>query len=226
MKTFGFQWGLLFLALGAVAEEAVPTHLRVTATFIRKDKDGKDEAYAAPQVVTIDGKQTSFKVGSAEEGIDFTITPKVEPDGSLTLETSTDSRQPIMKPAVQPAPSPLPAKLTPKDYPSLHAVLVADKLFSIENAVGSRKWLPLGAKVDGWTLKSYDAKREALTIARLGRSLELVLNKAVIEVTPPPNVVRSQTQTTVKVLPKVRTVIVGTNGQSITVEAEILDFSK
>ncbi len=218
---------LLLLAAACGAEDAVPTHLRVKATFTRADKDGKDEVYASPQVITVDGRQTSINIGSADDGVAVAVIPRVGKDGTITLETSLDIRHPIA-PAlgVSPQVTPTAKPPTQKDYPSFHAVLVADKLFSIENAAGNRKWLLLGIKVDGWTLKSYDAKREALTITRLGRSLELVLNKAVIETTPPAQVSRAQSNSTVTVQPGVRTLVSGSNGQTISLEAEVLDLSK
>jgi type II secretory pathway component GspD/PulD (secretin) len=85
---------LVLLAVTAfAAEEAVPTHLKVKATFTRPDKDGKPEVYAEPSVITVDGKQTTIRVGSAEEGVVFTVTPKVNKDGTLTLEAVTESRE-------------------------------------------------------------------------------------------------------------------------------------
>ena len=72
---------LVLLASAAfAAEEAVPTHLKVKATFTRPDKDGKPEVYAEPSVITVDGKQTTIRVGSADEGVVFTVTPKVNKD--------------------------------------------------------------------------------------------------------------------------------------------------
>ena len=93
------------------------------------------------------------------------------------------------------------------------------------DATGARKWLPLGRKVDGWTLRAYDEKRQALTLTRLGESRELVLHQAVIEEAPAtgPSVRRSETRLT---LPKGQTAKLGAGGQEVTLEAEILDFSK
>ena len=112
------------------------------------------------------------------------------------------------------------------DLPLFHGVLTKDKLFSLEDASGKRQWMPLGRKVDGWTLRSYDEKREALTLTRLGQSVELVLHKAVILPAPAPQVAVSRANTVVTVKPGAKTLIGGSDGRTITLEAEVLDVSK
>jgi type II secretory pathway component GspD/PulD (secretin) len=219
---------LVLLALTAsAAEEAVPTHLKVKATFTRLDKDGKPEVYAEPSVITVDGKQTTIRVGSAEEGVVFTVTPKVNKDGTLTLEAATESREsppaPVVTTATKEAPQ---APRTKSNLPFFHGVLTKDKLFSIEDAAGKRQWVPLGRRIDGWTLRSYDEKREALTLSRLGQSVELVLHKAVIVDAPAPQVAVSRTNTTITVNPGQKTLLGGAGGRTIALEAEILDVSK
>lgn len=221
---------LALLALTAfAADDAVPTHLKVKATFMRPDKDGKPEVYAEPTVITVDGKQTTIRVGSAEEGVVFTVTPKVNKDGTLTLEAVAESREvppaPATSPAVTPAAPSAPARAK-SNLPFFHGVLTKDKLFSIEDATGKRQWVPLGRRIDGWTLKSYDEKREALTLSRLGHSVELVLRKAVIVDAPAPQVSVSHAKTTVTLMPGKPAVMGGSNGRTIALEAEILDLSK
>jgi hypothetical protein len=220
---------VLLVSSAFAADDAVPTHLKVKATFTRPDKDGKPEVYAEPTVITVDGKQTTIRVGSAEEGVVFTVTPKVNKDGTLTLEAVAESREaapaPATSPAVTPAAPSAPAR--PKgNLPFFHGVLTKDKLFSIEDSTGKRQWVPLGRRIDGWTLKSYDEKREALTLSRLGQSVELVLHKAVIVDAPAPQVAVSRTNTTITVMPGAKTLIGGGNGRTIELEAEILDVSK
>lgn len=221
---------LVLMALTAfAAEEPVPTHLKVKATFTRLDKDGKPEVYAEPTVITVDGKQTTIRVGSADEGVVFTVTPKVNKDGTLTLDADLESREApppaTSAPAVTPA-APAQAPRVKSNLPFFHGVLTKDKLFSIEDAAGKRQWVPLGRRIDGWTLKSYDEKREALTLSRLGQSVELVLHKAVILDAPAPQVAVSRTKTTVTLQPGQPMVIGGANGRKISLEAEILDVSK
>jgi hypothetical protein len=223
---------LLLLVLSAAtafaAEEAVPTHLKVKASFTRLDKDGKPEIYAAPSVITVDGKQTTIRVGSADEGVVFTVTPKVNKDGSLTLdgdfvvfaESGIATIVPVATPNAPQQPRPQ------SNLPFFHGVLTKDKLFSIEDATGKRQWVPLGRRIDGWTLRSYDEKREALTLSRLGQSVELVLHKAVILDTHAPQVSLSQVKSVVTLMPGKPAVIGGSNGRTITLEAEILDVTK
>ena len=211
------------------AQEApVPTHLKVKATFTRTGKDGKPEVLAQPSVITVDGKRATITVGNAEEGVLLSVMPKVNADGTLTLDVVTETREPPAAPA---SPPPAPARPNPPPkakggIPFFHGVLPADKLFSIEDASGARKWLPLGRKVDGWTLRAYDEKRQALTLTRLGESRELVLHQAVIEDAPVagPSVRRNESRLTV---PKGQSVkLGGGGGQEVTLEAEILDLSK
>ena len=218
---------LVVAAAGFAAEEAVPTHLKVKATFTRPDKDGKPEVYAEPTVITVDGKQTTIRVGSAEEGVVFTVTPKVNKDGTLTLEAVTESREAPPAPATTPATKETaPAPRAKSNLPFFHGVLTKDKLFSVEDAAGKRQWVPLGRRIDGWTLRSYDDKREALTLSRLGQSVELVLHKGVILDAPTPQVAVSRANTTITVKPGVKTLLDLDNGQFIALEAEILDVTK
>ncbi len=219
---------VLLVSSAFAADDAVPTHLKVKATFTRPDKDGKPEVYAEPSVITVDGKQTTIRVGSADEGVVFTVTPKVNQDGTLTLEAVAESREappaPAAAPAVPGGPS-APARAK-GSLPFFHGVLTKDKLFSIEDSTGKRQWVPLGRRIDGWTLKSYDEKREALTLSRLGQSVELVLHKAVIVDAPAPQVAVSRTNTTITVKPGAKTLLGGAGGRTIALEAEILDVSK
>ena len=218
---------VLLAATAFAADEAVPTHLKVKATFTRLDKDGKSEVYAEPTVITVDGKQTTIRVGSAEEGVIFTVTPKVNKDGTLTLEAVTESREAPPAPATTPATKETaPAPRAKSNLPFFHGVLTKDKLFSIEDSTGKRQWVPLGRRIDGWTLRSYDEKREALTLSRLGQSVELVLHKGVILDVPAPLVVVSRANTTITVKPGVKTLLDLDNGQFISLEAEILDVTK
>ena len=221
---------LVLLASSAfAAEEPVPTHLKVKALFTRLDKDGKPEIYAEPTVITVDGKQTTIRVGSADEGVVFTVTPKVNKDGTLTLDADLESRE--APPAASPVPAVTPAApaqppRAKSNLPFFHGVLTKDKLFSIEDSAGKRQWVPLGRRIDGWTLRSYDEKREALTLSRLGQSVELVLHKAVILDAPAPLSAVSRAKTTVTLMPGKPAVIGGSNGRTISLEAEILDVSK
>ena len=219
---------LLLVSTAFAAEDAVPTHLKVKATFTRPDKDGKPEVYAEPSVITVDGKQTTIRVGSADEGVVFTVTPKVNKDGTLTLEAVAESREAPPAPAAPPAAPAAPAApaRAKGNLPFFHGVLTKDKLFSIEDSTGKRQWVPLGRRIDGWTLKSYDEKREALTLSRLGQSVELVLHKAVIVDAPAPQVAVSRTNTTITVKPGEKTLLGGAGGRTIALEAEVLDVSK
>ena len=217
---------VLLVSTAFAADDAVPTHLKVKATFMRPDKDGKPEVYAEPTVITVDGKQTTIRVGSAEEGVVFTVTPKVNKDGTLTLEAVAESREAPPASAPSPAVTPAAPARAKSNLPFFHGVLTKDKLFSIEDSTGKRQWVPLGRRIDGWTLKSYDEKREALTLSRLGQSVELVLHKAVIVDAPAPQVAVARTNTTITVKPGQKSLLGGAGGRTFALEAEILDLSK
>lgn len=218
---------VLLAATAFAAEEAVPTHLKLKASFTRLDKDGKPEIYAEPTVITVDGKQTTITVGSAEEGVVFTVTPRLNKDGTLTLETVSEYRKPptAEAPSVSATPT-APSPRAKSKMPFFHGVLTKDKLFSIEDSTGKRQWVPLGRRIDGWTLKSYDEKREALTLSRLGQSVELVLHKAVIVDVPTPRVVVTLTETVTTKPGVSETFGLNTARGVISLEAEILDVSK
>jgi hypothetical protein len=218
---------VLLVSTAFAADDAVPTHLKLKASFTRLDKDGKQEVYAEPTVITVDGKRTTITVGSAEEGVVFTVTPRLNKDGTLTLETISEYRKPPTAEASSVSATPTaPSPRAKSKMPFFHGVLTKDKLFSIEDSTGKRQWVPLGRRIDGWTLKSYDEKREALTLSRLGQSVELVLHKAVIVDVPTPRVVVTLTET-VTTKPGVSETI-GLNAARgvISLEAEILDVTK
>ena len=218
---------VLLAATAYAAEEAVPTHLKVKAKFTRLDKDGKQEVYAEPTVITVDGKQTTITVGSAEEGVVFTVTPRLNKDGTLTLETISEYRKPPTAEASSVSATPTaPSPRAKSKMPFFHGVLTKDKLFSIEDSTGKRQWVPLGRRIDGWTLKSYDEKREALTLSRLGQSVELVLHKAVIVDVPTPRVVVTLTETVTTKPGVSETFGLNTARGVISLEAEILDVTK
>jgi type II secretory pathway component GspD/PulD (secretin) len=218
---------VLLAATAYAAEEAVPTHLKVKAKFTRLDKDGKQEVYAEPTVITVDGKQTTITVGSAEEGVVFTFTPRLNKDGTLTLETISEYRKPPTAEASSVSATPTaPSPRAKSKMPFFHGVLTKDKLFSIEDSTGKRQWVPLGRRIDGWTLKSYDEKREALTLSRLGQSVELVLHKAVIVDVPTPRVVVTLTETVTTKPGVSETFGLNTARGVISLEAEILDVTK
>jgi hypothetical protein len=218
---------ILLAATASAAEEAVPTHLKLKASFTRLDKDGKPEIYAEPTVITVDRKQTTITVGSAEEGVVFTVTPRLNKDGTLTLETISEYRKPPTAEASSfSAPPTAPSPRAKSKMPFFHGVLTKDKLFSIEDSTGKRQWVPLGRRIDGWTLKSYDDKREALTLSRLGQSVELVLHKAVIVDVPTPRVVVTLTETVTTKPGVSETFGLNTARGVISLEAEILDVTK
>ena len=88
----------------------------------------------------------------------------------------------LLRSLLAPAPPRLPE---PDARLALAALLVrvarTDGLYSVEEIAGTRRWLKVGRLVDGWTIKSYDEKREVLTISQLGKVQELTLHKAIVD---------------------------------------------
>jgi type II secretory pathway component HofQ len=165
-------------------EVAAPTHIQVSTTFTRKDATGKVETIASPTAVAVSGKQATIGVSSNDGGISFSVTPTMGPDGTIALRMDTQVKTKA-DPATQ---NPDEVRRKQKEaarqksnMPIFHSAIPAEGLYSIEDIAGARRWLKVGRVVDGWTIKSYDVKREVLTIAQLGKVQELTLHKAIVD---------------------------------------------
>jgi hypothetical protein len=170
--------------VGLSQEVAAPTHIQVTTTFTRKDATGKVESVSSPTVVAISGKQATIGVGGGDNGINFSVTPTVGADGSIALKMDTQVKSKA-DPATQ-NPDELRRKQKEaarqkSNLPVFHSAIPAEGIYSVEDGAGVRRWLKVGRTVDGWTIKSYDEKREVLTISQLGKVQELTLHKAIID---------------------------------------------
>ncbi len=165
-------------------EVAAPTHIQVTTTFTRKDASGKVDTITSPTVVAISGKQATIGVGGADGGINFSVTPTVGADGAIALKMDTQIKTKA-DPATQ-NPDELRRKQKEaarqkSNMPLFHSAIPAEGLYSVEDIAGARRWLKVGRVVDGWTIKSYDEKREVLVISQLGKVQELTLHKAIVD---------------------------------------------
>jgi hypothetical protein len=165
-------------------EVAAPAHIQVSTTFTRKDASGKVETIASPTAVAVSGKQATIGVSSNDGGISFSVTPTMGPDGTIALRMDTQVKTKA-DPATQ---NPDEVRRKQKEaarqksnMPIFHSAIPAEGLYSIEDIAGARRWLKVGRVVDGWTIKSYDLKREVLTIAQLGKVQELTLHKAIVD---------------------------------------------
>lgn len=182
---------LIALTLGSVApafaQEAAtsaPAHVQVTATFTRKDATGKVETVASPSLVAVSGKQATIGVSGNDGGITFSVLPTVGADGAIALKMDTQVKTKA-DPATQ-NPDELRRKMKEasrqkSNMPVFHSAIPAEGLYSVEDIAGVRRWVKIGRVIDGWTVKSYDEKREVLTISQLGKVQELTLHKAVID---------------------------------------------
>lgn len=184
---------LLALTLGslapAFAQEAqaqaqAPAHLQITATFTRKDSFGKVDTLAAPSMTAVSGKQATIGVTNNDGGITFAVLPTVGADGTIALKMDTQVKTKV-DPATQ-NPDELRRKMKEASrqkptMPVFHSAIPAEGIYSVEDLAGVRRWVKVGRVIDGWTVKSYDEKREVLTISQLGKVQELTLHKAVID---------------------------------------------
>lgn len=173
-----------FAALASAQEAQAPAHVQVTTTFSRKDATGKVETLSAPSLVAVSGKQATIGVSGKDEGITFSVLPTVGPDGTISLKMDTQVKTKA-DPATQ-NPDELRRKMKEasrqkSNMPVFHSAIPAEGLYSVEDIAGVRRWVKIGRVIDGWTVKSYDEKREVLTISQLGKVQELTLHKAVID---------------------------------------------
>ncbi len=206
-------------------EVAAPTHIQVTTTFTRKDASGKVDTLTSPTVVAISGKQATIGIGGADNGINFSVTPTVGADGAIALKMDTQVKTKV-DPATQ-NPDELRRKQKEaarqkSNMPVFHSAIPAEGLYSIEDIAGARRWMKVGRVVDGWTIKSYDEKREVLTISQLGKVQELTLHKAVIDGVA----VTHGNTTTASVKSGESTKFTTPEGVEVEVKAEVIQMTK
>ena len=206
-------------------EVAAPTHIQVTTTFTRKDANGKVDTLTSPTVVAISGKQATIGIGGADNGINFSVTPTVGADGAIALKMDTQVKTKV-DPATQ-NPDELRRKQKEaarqkSNMPVFHSAIPAEGLYSIEDIAGARRWMKVGRVVDGWTIKSYDEKREVLTISQLGKVQELTLHKAVIDGVA----VTHGNTTTASVKSGESTKFTTPEGVEVEVKAEVIQMTK
>ncbi len=206
-------------------EVSAPTHIQVTTTFTRKDASGKVDTLTSPTVVAISGKQATIGIGGADNAINFSVTPTVGADGAIALKMDTQVKTKV-DPATQ-NPDELRRKQKEaarqkSNMPVFHSAIPAEGLYSIEDIAGARRWMKVGRVVDGWTIKSYDEKREVLTISQLGKVQELTLHKAVIDGVA----VTHGNTTTASVKSGESTKFTTPEGVEVEVKAEVIQMTK
>lgn len=175
----------LLTSLGAAEEPAAPTHIQIKTSFSKTNATGGSDVISSPTIVTTVSKQATVSIGgSGDGGITFSVTPTLGADGAIALKMDTQVKTKV-DPSTQ---NPDELRRQQKDasrkrtgMPLFHSALPSDGLYSVEDAAGVRRWVKVGRVIDGWTVKSYDAKREILTISQLGKLQELTLHKAVID---------------------------------------------
>lgn len=180
LKTMGMIATTLLCGVtyvGFAQETTAPTHVAITATFSRKDATGKKLRLADPSLAAFSGEQAEISINDNGVVIHFAVRPTVGTDGMILLNMDT-----MVEPAGRESESPknLGKESTGKkpDAPVFHSVLPADGLYSVESIAGVRRWVRVGHVIDGWTIRSYDRKREVITISRPDDVKEISLSKA------------------------------------------------
>ncbi len=217
----------LLAPLLAADEPAAPTHIQIKTSFAKVDAAGKViEVISSPTIITTASKQATVSIGgSGEGGITFSVTPTLGADGTIALKMDTQVKTKV-DPATQ---NPDDLRRQQKEasrkktgMPVFHSAIPAEGLFSVEDVAGLRRWVKVGRVIDGWTVKSYDARREILTLSQLGRLQELTLHKAVIDGAT----VTTGNASVATVKSGETTKFTTPEGVEVTVTAEVLNFTK
>ena len=216
----------LLTCLGAADEPAAPTHIQITTSFSKTNATGGSDTISSPTIVTTASKQATVSIGgNGDGGITFSVTPTLAADGSIALKMDTQVKTKV-DPSTQ-NPDELRRKQKEASrqktgMPLFHSALPSDGLYSVEDVAGVRRWVKVGRVIDGWTVKSYDAKREILTISQLGRLQELTLHKAVIDGAT----VTTGNASVATVKSGETTKFTTPEGVEVTVTAEVLNITK
>lgn len=172
--------------------------------------------------VTVAGKPDAS--GKVDNAIQMTVTPTVNvATGEITLalhivlnnksETSALSDKSDKK---EKKPRKDGSPVAHEGLPIFHSALAADGLFSLEDAKGVRRWVPLRRTIDGWKLESYDKEKEILILTQGSARQELPLHKSVVSASA------TDINTVITVKPGEATKVGGMGGVEVTITADIV----
>ena len=99
--------------------------------------------------------------------------------------------------------------------PSFYSALPKEKLFSLSDSTGTRRWVPLGRAINGWKLESYDPATQILVITQGAARHELSLNKSLISASA------TEVNTTVTLNPGQTVRVGGMGGMEVSVSADL-----
>lgn len=217
------------------AAPAPPAQIRLRATISHPDKSGKTEVLSTPSITAVSGTEARVQIQAnggrpgpdgkpAENALEMSATPTYNPATneitvSMRVVLNTPSKQPVDEKEAKKE-----AKLASKGgtssgrkdgIPSFYSALPKEKLFSLSDSTGTRRWVPLGRAINGWKLESYDPATQILVITQGAARHELSLNKSLISASA------TEVNTTVTLNPGQTVRVGGMGGMEVSVSADL-----
>jgi len=218
-----------------VAAPAPPAQIRLRATISHPDKSGKTEVLSTPSITAVSGTEARVQIQAnggrpgpdgkpAENALEMSATPTYNPATneitvSMRVVLNSATKQPVDEKEAKKE-----AKLASKGgtssgrkdgIPSLYSALPKEKLFSLSDSTGTRRWVPLGRAINGWKLESYDPATQILVITQGAARHELSLNRSLISASA------TEVNTTVTLNPGQTVRVGGMGGMEVSVSADL-----
>lgn len=218
-----------------VAAPAPPAQIRLRATISHPDKNGKTEVLSTPSLTAVSGTEARVQIQAnggrpgpdgkpAENALEMSATPTYNPSTneitvSMRVVLNSATKQPVDEKEAKKE-----AKLASKGgtssgrkdgIPSFYSALPKEKLFSLSDSTGTRRWVPLGRAINGWKLESYDPATHILVITQGAARHELSLNKSLISASA------TEVNTTVTLNPGQTVRVGGMGGMEVSVSADL-----
>ena len=218
-----------------IAPPAPPAQIRLRATISHPDKSGKTDVLSTPSITAVSGTEARVQIQAnggrpgpdgkpAENALEMSATPTYNPATneitvSMRVVLNTPSKQPVDEKEAKKE-----AKLASKGgtssgrkdgIPSFYSALPKEKLFSLSDSTGTRRWVPLGRAINGWKLESYDPATQILVVTQGAARHELSLNKSLISASA------TEVNTTVTLNPGQTVRVGGMGGMEVSVSADL-----
>lgn len=206
--------------------------VRVRTVVSHPKTTGKTDVISTPTITAASGSEARVTIagkpdasGKVENAMEMTVTPTANvATGEITLalhivltnnksETSALSDKPDKKEKKRSKDG---SPVAHEGLPIFHSALAADGLFSLEDAKGVRRWVPLRRTIDGWKLESYDKEKEILILTQGSARQELPLHKSVVSASA------TEINTVITVKSGEPTKVGGMGGVEVTITADIV----
>lgn len=205
--------------------------VRVRTVVSHPKTTGKTDVISTPTITAASGSEARVTIagkhdasGKIENAMEMTVTPTANAaTGEITLAVHIVLNNKSETEAVAEK-SDKKEKKRSKDgspvahegLPIFHSALAADGLFSLEDAKGIRRWVPLRRTIDGWKLESYDKEKEILILTQGSARQELPLHKSVVSASA------TEINTVITVKSGEPTKVGGMGGVEVTITADIV----